>query len=129
MTTAELLAFMREYPMAVQASVAAAEGSRPPCEDTRGIAVDLRGCPSARPICLSALLAASSTPSTGRCRREARHIPRIAAPREVKRLVERPGYASAAEGLLSFSDAQSMPNSRIGSVDDADGDVPPHATR
>jgi hypothetical protein len=45
MTTAELLAFMREYPMAVQASVAAAEGVQ---AAVRGHAGD-RGRPARLP--------------------------------------------------------------------------------
>jgi anti-anti-sigma regulatory factor len=76
-------------------------------DGTRGIAVDLRGCPRVGRICLSALLAASSTL---RARGDAgvRLVTYPGSPlqRRFKRLVELPGYASATEALLSFGTAQ-----------------------
>ena len=75
-------------------------------DDTRGVAVDLRGCPAVGRICLSALLAASSTL---RARGDAgvRLVTYPGSPlhERSKRLVELPGYASAAEALLSFGNA------------------------
>jgi anti-anti-sigma regulatory factor len=74
---------------------------------TRGIAVDLRGCPQIGRICLSALLAASST-LRARGGGGVRLVTYPGSPlhHRFKRLVELPGYASASEALLSFSDAQ-----------------------
>jgi anti-anti-sigma regulatory factor len=75
-------------------------------DHTRGIAVDLRGCPRVGRICLSALLAASSTL---RARGDAgvRLVTYPGSPlhQRFKRLVELPGYTSATEALLSFGDA------------------------
>jgi anti-anti-sigma regulatory factor len=76
-------------------------------DGARGIAVDLRGCHRVGRICLSALLAASSTL---RARGDAgvRLVTYPGSPlhRRFKRLAELPGYASATEALLSFGDAQ-----------------------
>ena len=76
-------------------------------DGTRGIAVDLRGCPRVGRICLSALLAASSTL---RARGDAgvRLVTYPGSPlhRRFKWFVELPGYASATEALLSFGEAQ-----------------------
>jgi anti-anti-sigma regulatory factor len=76
-------------------------------DDTRGIAVDLRGCPAVGRICLSALLAASST-LRARGDGGVRLVTYPGSPlhERFKRLVELPGYASAAEALLSFSHAR-----------------------
>jgi anti-anti-sigma regulatory factor len=76
-------------------------------DDTRGIAVDLRGCPRVGRICLSALLAASST-LRARGDGGVRLVTYPGSPlhHRFKRLVELPGYDSATEALLSFSDAQ-----------------------
>jgi anti-anti-sigma regulatory factor len=76
-------------------------------DDTRGIAVDLRGCPAVGRICLSALLAASSTlRARGDVGVRLVTYPGSPLHERFKRLVELPRYASAAEALLSFSDAQ-----------------------
>lgn len=76
-------------------------------DDTRGIAVDLRGCPRVGRICLSALLAASST-LRARGDGGVRLVTYPGSPlhHRFKRLVELPGYTSAMEALLSFSDAR-----------------------
>src|SRR5215204_6717007 len=76
-------------------------------DDTRGIAVDLRGCPGVGRICLSALLAASSTlRARGDVGVRLVTYPGSPLHERFKRLVDLPGYASAAEALLSFSDAR-----------------------
>ena len=76
-------------------------------DDTRGIAVDLRGCPRVGRICVSALLAASST-LRARGDRDVRLVTYPGSPlhHRFKRLVELPGFTSATEALLSFGDAQ-----------------------
>ena len=75
-------------------------------DGTRGIAVDLRGCPRVGRVCLSALLAASST-LRARGDGGVRLVTYPGSPlhRRLTRLVELPGYASATEALVSFSDA------------------------
>ena len=84
-------------------------------DQTRGIAVDLRGCPGVGRICVSALLAASST-LRARGDGGVRLVTYPGSPlhRRFKRLVELPGYASATEALLSFGDAQSLDRRRGG---------------
>jgi anti-anti-sigma regulatory factor len=75
--------------------------------DTRGIAIDLRGCPQIGRICLSALLAASST-LRARGDGGVRLVTYPGSPldRRFKPLAELPGYASATEALPSFGDAR-----------------------
>jgi anti-anti-sigma regulatory factor len=76
-------------------------------DSTRGIAVDLRGCPRVGRICLSALLAASSTlRARGDGGVRIVTYPGSAIHHRFKRLVELPGFASATEALLSFGDAR-----------------------
>jgi anti-anti-sigma regulatory factor len=75
-------------------------------DHTTGIAVDLRGCPDVGQICLSALLAASSTlRSRGDGGVKLVTFPGTWLHRTVTALPELPGYSSASEALLSFGTA------------------------
>jgi anti-anti-sigma regulatory factor len=68
-----------------------------------GIAVDLRSCPDVGRICLSALLAASSTlRARGDGGVKLVTFPGTQLHHTVTALAELPGYSSASEALLSF---------------------------
>jgi anti-anti-sigma regulatory factor len=72
-------------------------------EHAKGIAVDLRGCPDVGRICLSALLAASSTlRARGGGGVKLVTFPGTRLHHTVIELGELPDYRSASEALLSF---------------------------
>jgi anti-anti-sigma regulatory factor len=76
-------------------------------DQATGIAVDLRGCPDVGQVCLSALLAASSTlRSRGDGGVKLVTFPGTRLHHTVTALTELPGYVSASEALLSFGAAQ-----------------------
>jgi anti-anti-sigma regulatory factor len=77
-------------------------------EAPRGIVVDLRGCPWVDPICLSEILAASSTlRASGAGGVKVVTYPGSPLGRRLGPLAaELPAYASATEALVSFGDPQ-----------------------
>jgi anti-anti-sigma regulatory factor len=76
-------------------------------DHAKGIAIDLRGCPDVGRVCLSALLAASSTlRARGDGGVRLVTFPGTQLHHTVTALEELPGYCSASEALLSFGTAR-----------------------